>query len=353
MAQRSLWRSVLATGAGLASIVAATTAPVGAAPHVTRTFVAAAYTFNEPDSIATNGTDTWVANYGDNSVTEFNSSGGLVKVLKGGDLAFDGMLSITIDHGDLFVANYGGNSVTEFSASSGNVVRVMRGSGYSFAHPLGVVATGADVWVLSERSVTEVSDASGPVVRVLSGSPYDFSLPLALTSNGTDAWVANSASNTITEFAVATGKYVATLSGSSYDFDDPSGLVRVGSNVWVASCGAGGNCSESAGAGLTEFSQSSGAEVNYVSGTTGHFAGSEAIVSSGSHLWVAANDALVEASSSTGKVVATLSGSSYGFDGACALALTGNHLWVTNCSNNSVTEVTTTTGAALGRLTNS
>ena len=74
----------------------------------------------------------------------------------------------------------------------------------------------------------------------------------------------------------------------------------------------------------------------------------DAIAVGAGHVWVAnANgNSVTEMSSSTGAVVQILAGSSYGFNLPDAIVAGSNHAWVANANGNTVTEISTSTGAS-------
>jgi len=53
--------------------------------------------FDEPDSVSSDGTYAWVANYGDNTVTAIDTATGVGKVLSGSRFGFDGPTAISSD----------------------------------------------------------------------------------------------------------------------------------------------------------------------------------------------------------------------------------------------------------------
>ncbi len=147
---------------------------------------------------------------------------------------------------------------------------------------------------------------------------------------------------------------VRSLSGVKvfgWGFDDPDGVASDGIHVWVAN--QGGNS-------VTELSASTGALVRVDSGPRYGFdqvvsgigglivlPGPSAIASDGTHVWVANSNgnSVTELSSSTGALVRVIRGSSYGFDYPEGIARNANHVWVVNSNGNSVTELSASTGA--------
>ena len=70
----------------------------------------------------------WVANWGDNSVTELNAKdGSLVKVLSASSYGFNYPIAITSDNlGHVWVVNVVGSSVTELNAKDGSLVQIVK-----------------------------------------------------------------------------------------------------------------------------------------------------------------------------------------------------------------------------------
>jgi len=69
----------------------------------------------------------WVANSSNNSVTEMNSQGNLVKVYNDPSYGFNGFHGITSDqNGNIWITNSRGNSVTEINPSTGSLVRIIK-----------------------------------------------------------------------------------------------------------------------------------------------------------------------------------------------------------------------------------
>jgi DNA-binding beta-propeller fold protein YncE len=92
--------------------------------------------FARPSAITTDGTDVWVTNSGNNSVTEINeSTRAIVQTLSSSNYDFDTPSAIASDGTNIWVANRGNNSVTELSQSTGALVQVLSDSSYGFDGP--------------------------------------------------------------------------------------------------------------------------------------------------------------------------------------------------------------------------
>jgi hypothetical protein len=210
----------------------------------------AAYKFDHPGGIATNGVNVWVANEYSNTVTEFPVAGGTPTVISfsGHPYNFDSPGDITYDGGDLWVTNDAGNSVTAFSAATGNEVAFLSGTGapYHFKDPYRITSDGTSIWVANKtgNSVTAFNAETGSVVQYLSGGAYQFNSPTGIVADGTDVWVENGGGNSATEVNAYTGAVDGFVTGAGsggtgppYDFSGPEGIAIDGLNVWMANTG--------------------------------------------------------------------------------------------------------------------
>jgi DNA-binding beta-propeller fold protein YncE len=113
------------------------------------------------------------------------------------------------------VANYYNNSVTEFSATTGALVRLIS-SIYDLPGPAAISSDGVHVWVTCSDGnfATELSATTGAVVRFISSPSYHFDDTFGLASDGTHVWVANYYNNSVTEFSATTGALLKVIFGS-------------------------------------------------------------------------------------------------------------------------------------------
>jgi hypothetical protein len=161
------------------------------------------YGFSQPDGIAFDGiTDLWVTNFAGASVTEISMfDGSHEQTLSASKYGFNDPAGIASDGTNMWVANYGNSSVTEF-APDGTLVRTLTDSSYEFSNPDGVASDGTHVWVTNRanNTVTEINASDGSLVQVLKGSSYQFDQPVAIAFDGTHMWVANQTGNSVTDF---------------------------------------------------------------------------------------------------------------------------------------------------------
>lgn len=197
-----------------------------------RTIAGPAFAFMYPAAFTVSGPDVFVADKGDNSVTEATiASGRLVRVVaqQGLDLP-DG---IAVVEGNAWVADSGSNAATEIDAATGVVIGTETDSdgSYGFGAPLMVIGSGGNVFVASpfgdSPMVTKLSATTGQPSWYMcnTNGPYYFSLLSAFAISGNDLWVASrSGANSLTpgaqtgaltELSTGDGSLIATYPAPS------------------------------------------------------------------------------------------------------------------------------------------
>jgi outer membrane protein assembly factor BamB len=186
------------------------------------------FAFADPTALAVSGTVVFVADKGDNSVTEVRiASGRLIRVVTQQGLnAPDG---IAIENGNVWVADSGSNAATEINPATGTVITTVSDSdgSYGFGSPSMVIGIGGNVYVASpfgtSPMVTKLSATSGQPSWYMcnTNGPYYFSLLSAFAVSGSDLRVAsrsgaNSATpgaqtGSLTELSIGDGSLIATL----------------------------------------------------------------------------------------------------------------------------------------------
>ena len=243
-------------------------------------FAAQSANFYEPfgPAIDTVG-NVWVANNAGgptgNSVTELNSSGGVVGNFNNNNVSganFNGPQGLAIDaRGDVWVTNCGngcfaGDSVTELN-SSGGLVGNFAPSGANFFEPEFVAIDAAgNAWVTNygNNSVTEL-DSSGDLVgnfndTNVGGANFDDPEGIAIDALG-DPWVVNWLNNTVTELS-AGGALLANFALA--DFDTPASVAIDGAgSVWLANTGGNSVIKLTSSGGLAGYFTPKGADLFY------------------------------------------------------------------------------------------
>jgi hypothetical protein len=236
--------------------------------------------FKLPRSVASAGTDLYVADTGNGTIRKLIIASGEVTTLAGtaGTSSKDGTGSaagfllphgIAVDGGNLYVADTGNNLIRKITIATAEVTSLAgtaatkgyndgTGSAARFGGPEGVALNGGNLYVadtgnhmirkivISTAAVTTFAGTGG-----LSGgddgvgSAARFSKPSGISSDGTNLYVADSGNHTIRKIVILTGQ-VTTLAGtaglsggddgvgSAARFNEPNGITTDGTNIYVA-----------------------------------------------------------------------------------------------------------------------
>ena len=281
--------------------------------------------------------DVWVANNGNYSVTELNSSGAAVagSPFTGGGL--HNPYAIAIDaSGDVWVTNNSGNSVTKLDSTGAAVAgSPFRGGGLSYPRSIAIDASG-NAWVPNQNtsSVTELSSNGTAVASSpFSGGGLDSPVGIAIDASG-NAWVANEGSYSVSKLN-SSGQSVpgSPFTGGGL-FDPDAVAIDVSGNVWVANTGGSNS--------ITELKLSGSPVVGspYTGGGLSN-PGSIAIDGSG-NVWVVSEsgNSITELDSSGAvRTPGTgISGTGFSEPTSAAIDASGN-VWAANNFNSTVTEL--------------
>ena len=249
----------------------------GSADNATGTLA----TFNFPRGITTDGRNLYVADTSNNMIRQVVISSGAVSTVAGNttpgavDLigtsaSFSAPHGITTDGTNLYVAYYGNNKIRKILISSG-AVTTLAGSGAAgsadnatgtsatFQHPYGITTDGINVYVTDygNNKIRKIVIASGAVTTLagsgmagaddnVTGTLATFRGPDGITTDGFNLYVADTGNNTVRKIVIATGA-VTTLAGSalagggatdnsmgtSATFSGPSGITTDGKSLYV------------------------------------------------------------------------------------------------------------------------
>ena len=272
---------------------------------------------NDPRSIAFDGTNMWVANYADNSVTKVAPNGTATDYsgtgLNPSAIAFDGTNMWTANNGDASVSKIAPNGVITTYSGTG-------------ANPGGIAFDGTNMWTadIIGNSVTKV--APDGTMRTFTGIGSN---PRSLAFDGTNMWTINTGDNSVSKIApdgTATVYFGVGINPHSIAFD--------GTNMWVASVGNSSVSKIAPDGTITSFTASGGTPAS--------------IVFDGTNMWTAnpGNNSITEV---------FLDGTMTTFGGLpadpSAIAYDGTNLWTANGSSNSVLKITPTPASASANYT--
>jgi YVTN family beta-propeller protein len=175
-----------------------------------------------PFGVAFDGTLMWVANY--NGIV---SQCGLVSC-GGGDLGAN-PIGLAFDGANMWVTDHGGNNVYKIQANSA------RSGPYAVGvQPYGIAFDGTYIWVANEGSntVTRLLASSGACLGTCTFGVG--TSPVGVAFDGSNIWVANYGGNTVTKLLASTGAVVGTYNVGS----QPYGVAFDGANIWVTNSGS-------------------------------------------------------------------------------------------------------------------
>lgn len=244
-------------------------------------------TFYHPTGITTDGTYLYVTDTGNNTIRKVDktsgattliagstaSASGAVDAPNGTDARFNQPYGITTDGTNLYVADYGNDSIRKVVISSGAVLTIAgsagsigttdgTGTAARFRLPTHITTDGSRLYVVdfANSTIRQIVIATGEVTT-LAGSAGNtgsvdgttsaarFNMPNGITTDGVNLYVTDSsyASNNIRKVVIATG-FVSTISGvagndsagyvNSADgapkFNGPAGITTDGISLFVA-----------------------------------------------------------------------------------------------------------------------
>jgi hypothetical protein len=192
-----------------------------------RNISGAQYAFDQPAAFTVSGQDAFVADEGDNSVTEVNvASGRLVRVIA--QQGLDAPDGIAVEDGRVWVADSASSAATEINAANGTVVATVNDTDgpYGFGDPSTVIAAAGNVHIATPYGtspmVTKVSATGAAPAWYMcnTNGPYYCSRLSAFAISGNDLWVASRSgansetpaakTGSLTEMSIGSGALIAT-----------------------------------------------------------------------------------------------------------------------------------------------
>jgi len=201
--------------------------------------------FNQPQGLATDGVNVYVADWGNNLIREININSSLVTTLAGSGLAgslnaagtgasFSGPTGVATDGINVYVADWGNNLIRQININS-LVVETLAGGGpgtstngtgtdASFFYPNNLCTDGSNLYVVSSDNLVRKIVINSKVVTTLAGGGTGitingtglaaiFNLPEGIDTDGTNIYIADSGNNLIRQIVIGTG-VVITLAGN-------------------------------------------------------------------------------------------------------------------------------------------
>ena len=171
-------------------------------------------------AIAISGTDVWVADALDGTISRISSgTNAVVQTIAVGPQP----TGMTLGDGTVWVADADAGTLSGLDATSGRVTSIISLS----TPPFGAAFGDGSVWLTdpSVNEVTRVTPRGDPPVQISVGSG-----PTAVVFGLGSVWVANGLDSTVSRIDPATDSVTATIPVG----DGPDALAVVGDSVWVA-----------------------------------------------------------------------------------------------------------------------
>ena len=231
--------------------------------------------FDNPMGITTDGTNLYVADYGNHRIRKIVIDNGTVTTLAGSSsgstdatgtsASFDNPMGITTDGTNLYVADNGNDRIRKIVIDNGTVTTLAGSSqGYTdatgtsarFYRPRGITTDGTNLYVadMYNHRIRKIVIDNGTVTTIAGqsdngsadgiGTAASFWNPYQITTDGTNLYVVDGWNNTIRKIVISTG-VVTTLAGTgsagsangtgtSASFRAPRAITTDGNNLYVA-----------------------------------------------------------------------------------------------------------------------
>jgi len=265
---------VISTGA--VTTIAGTAGTTGSADAT-----GAAATFLSPTGITTDGANLYVTDYGNSTIRKIVISTGAVTTIAGtagstgsadgtgAAATFNAPAGITMDGTNLYVADYGNRTIRKIVISTGAVTTIAgtagalgsadgTGAAATFSNPFGITTDGTNLYVAdsSYSTIRKIVISTGAVTTIAgtagttgsadgTGAAATFFYPLGITTDGTNLYVADTDNHTIRKIVISTGAVTtiagtagatgsADATGAAATFFYPAGITTDRTNLYVA-----------------------------------------------------------------------------------------------------------------------
>lgn len=233
--------------------------------------------FNNPQGIATDGTNLFIADSGNNVIRKIVISSGAVTTFAGSGAgtsadgtgtaaSFNYPVGIAVFGENIYVADTGSSKIRKIEISTKNVTTLAgsgtaafadgTGSGASFNSPQGITTDGTYVYVadMTNYRIRKIEISTG-IVTTLAGSGTNtstdgtgveatFSQPRGITTDGTNLYVAEASFSKIRKIVIETGAVTSIAgsgssgsadgTGTAATFNGPFSLTSDGTHLYIA-----------------------------------------------------------------------------------------------------------------------
>jgi hypothetical protein len=264
---------------GLLSLSTAVTTLAGTGSSGSANGTGTSASFNKPYGIITDGTNLYVADRGNHLIRKIVISTGAVTTVAGTgssgsadnttgtSASFNNPIGITTDGTNLYVADFGNHLIRKIVISTGAVTTVAgtgssgsadntTGTSASFNKPSGVTTDGTNLYVSDDYNhlIRKIVISTGAVTTLAgtgssgsangTGTSASFNNPTGITTDGTNLYVADYSNHLIRKIVISTGAVTtvagtgssgsANGTGTSASVNNPLGVTTDGTNLYVA-----------------------------------------------------------------------------------------------------------------------
>jgi hypothetical protein len=268
----------------------------------------------DPEGLAFDGANIWVANRLSNNVTKLRASDG---ANLGTFAAGNGPVELAFDGANMWVTNNNGSNVTKLRATDGFGLGTFALGG----PPQGVAFDGANIWVaIQSGGVTKLRASDGANLGTFAAG----TTPRSVAFDGANIWVTNAFSNNVTKLRASDGTNLGTFPAGT----SPFGIAFDGANIWVAN-----NISND----VTKLRASDGAALGtFPLGGTPF--GPSYVVFDGANIWISNSERAIKLRASDGANLGTFIPVS-GDTSAAGMAFDGANIWVASANSRKVSKL--------------
>ena len=265
-------------------------------------------TGNNPSGIAFDGTNLWITNEQDNTVSKFNPTTGTKVDFPTGTTP----TAVAFDGANIWVANIDSDNLSKFNPATGARTNFAIGDS-----PTGVAFDGTSLWVVLQNTdqAVKVNIGSGAVEATYTTGDQ----PTGIAFDGTSLWIANYNASNVSKMNPADGTKVDyPLTGQF----NPVGVAFDGSRIWVTNTGSNS---------VSRIDPTNGSSSTHTVGSS-----PRGIAFDGTNIWVAnsGSGSVSKVNTSDGSRVDYATG-----DGANGVVFDGGNIWVTNTIGKTVTKI--------------
>jgi len=309
--------------------------------------IGAAARFNSPRYTATDGTNLYVTECGVNSlIRKVVIATGATTTLAGSDSGVSGAtdgtgtaatfncpLGITTDGTNLYVADYGNNKIREISPASG----------YTLSSMISATAN-----VTSLTGAASTTTTAGATDGTATGA--SFSLPVGITTDGTNLYVVDSSNNKIREISPASGYTLSSMTSATANVTSLTGAASTTTTAG-ATDGTATGASFSFPVGITTDGinlyvvDSSNSKIREISPVSGYTLSSMTSATAN----VTSLTGTANAATTAGATDGTATGASFNLPRG--ITTDGTNLYVADNGNNKIREISPVSGSSLSNMT--